>query len=242
MARWLGIGSLVLALAAGAAMALSGLGHRWGWWGFPLGFTILRWAAYAALGAAAVALTAAGLAWRAGDRRGAAFAVAGLIAGVTLSALPYHQVRLARSLPAIHDISTDLDDPPAFVAILPLRRGAANTADYGGPAVAALQRAGYPDIVPAVLALPPEQAFARVLAAARALGWTVVAADPAAGRLEAFDQTLWFGFTDDIVVRVTPAATGSRVDVRSVSRVGKSDVGANARRIKRFLARVNAGT
>jgi len=78
----------------------------------------------------------------------------------------------------------------------------------------------------------------RALAAARASGWAIVAADSAAGRIEATATTAWFGFKDDVVVRVAPEGTGSRVDVRSVSRVGKSDVGANARRIREYLERV----
>jgi uncharacterized protein (DUF1499 family) len=68
--------------------------------------------------------------------------------------------------------------------------------------------------------------------------WEVVAADAAAGRIEATATTPWFGFRDDIVVRIVPADGGSRVDVRSVSRVGKGDLGVNARRIREFLGRL----
>ena len=90
--------------------------------------------------------------------------------------------------------------------------------------------------------LAPGPAFARALASARAMGWTLVAADSAAGRIEATATTSWFGFKDDIVIRVEPDPAGSRVDVRSVSRVGESDVGTNARRIRAYLARLaNAG-
>jgi uncharacterized protein (DUF1499 family) len=71
-------------------------------------------------------------------------------------------------------------------------------------------------------------------------GWTIVASDPATGRLEATDTTRWFGFTDDIVVRLTPWGTGTRVDVRSVARRGSADTGTNARRIRRFLAALQA--
>ncbi|CAA9298340.1 MAG: hypothetical protein AVDCRST_MAG11-645, partial [uncultured Gemmatimonadaceae bacterium] len=131
--------------------------------------------------------------------------------------------------------------PPAFVALRDRRPGATNPVEYGGPAVAAQQRAGYPDLAPAVLPVPPAQAVARAAAVARELGWTVVAVDPAAGRVEASDRTRWFGFTDDVVVRVAPQGTGSRVDVRSLSRVGGSDVGANARRVRAFLARLTGG-
>jgi uncharacterized protein (DUF1499 family) len=79
----------------------------------------------------------------------------------------------------------------------------------------------------------------KAIDAARALDWEIVASDAPAGRIEATATTMWFGFKDDIVVRVRPeAGGGSRVDVRSVSRVGQSDVGANAKRIREFIRRL----
>jgi uncharacterized protein (DUF1499 family) len=131
-------------------------------------------------------------------------------------------------------------DPPQLVATLPLRAGAENTAVYGGPKLAAEQKQGYPDIAPLALPVPPQAAFERAQRVAGDMGWQIVAADPAAGRLEATDTTAWFGFHDDIVVRIRPAGAGSRVDVRSVSRVGRSDIGTNAKRIRAFLARLAA--
>jgi len=150
------------------------------------------------------------------------------------------RLRSAGRVPPIHDITTDPDDPPRFVAVLPLRSRAPNSAEYGGAALAAQQRAGYPGLGPARLAPPPDQVFARAVEVAGALGWQIVAAVPAEGRLEATDRTRWFGFRDDVVVRVATDGTGTRVDVRSVSRVGRSDLGTNARRIRRFLAGLEA--
>jgi uncharacterized protein (DUF1499 family) len=158
--------------------------------------------------------------------------------GLGVAYLPWDWRQQARSVPPIHDISTDLTDPPAFVAVLPHRADAQNPATYGGPEVAAAQRKGYPDIQPLELATALEAAYARALAAAQAMGWELIAADAATARIEATATTLWFGFKDDVVVRVRPAATGSRIDVRSVSRVGKSDVGTNAKRIRAYLAKV----
>jgi len=86
--------------------------------------------------------------------------------------------------------------------------------------------------------VPPPVAFSRALEAAERMGWTLVANNPAEGRIEATDTTFWYGFKDDIVIRVTPAGAGSRVDVRSVSRVGRSDIGTNARRVRRYLAKL----
>jgi uncharacterized protein (DUF1499 family) len=171
-------------------------------------------------------------------RQGAWLPALGLLIGTAVFVVPLSHWERARQVPPIHDITTDTETPPAFVAILPLRAGAPDPVEYGGPAVAAQQKAAYPDIAPAVLALPPDQAFQRALAAARAMGWKLVAADEPDGRIEATATTFWFGFKDDVVIRLRPQGTGTRVDVRSVSRVGRSDLGTNAVRIRAFLARL----
>ena len=100
---------------------------------------------------------------------------------------------------------------------------------------------------PGLLKVPPKRAFEIAAAAARELGWEIVAEAPSEGRLEATDRTLWFGFTDDVVIRIrshlfvgSEVVDGSRVDIRSVSRVGLSDLGANARRVRAFLAKLTA--
>jgi uncharacterized protein (DUF1499 family) len=143
----------------------------------------------------------------------------------------------ARSVPPIHDISTDTEDPPQFVAVLPLRANAPNPPHYAGQDTAHEQRKAYPDIQPLVLAVPTQVAFNRARDVAQSLGWQIMGADAGAGRIEATATTLWFGFKDDVVIRVLPqGTTGSRIDVRSKSRVGRSDAGANALRIREFLA------
>ena len=224
----------LLALAAAVAVAASGFGARFALWDYRMAFQVLRWGAYAGLAIAAVAAIAAlvpraraGSRWRLGT----AAAI-----GIAAAALPLYWLHVARSVPPINDITTDTANPPAFVAILPLRASAPVPAAYPGEAAARLQRDGYPDLAPIVLAAPPAAAFARALAAARAQGWGIVAADAATGRIEAMATTPWFGFTDDVVVRVAADPAGSRVDVRSVSRVGRSDLGANARRIREYAA------
>ena len=116
-----------------------------------------------------------------------------------------------------------------------MRAGAPNTATYGGAELARTQSGAYPDLGPHRIDAAPARAFERALQAARAMGWEIVAADAAAGRIEATDTTFWFGFKDDVVVRVEADGSGSRVDVRSVSRVGASDVGTNAKRIRAYL-------
>ena len=71
------------------------------------------------------------------------------------------------------------------------------------------------------------------------MGWNIVAKDPSQGRIEATDTTFWFGFTDDVVIRITPMGSGARLELRSVSRVGVSDVGTNAARIRSFVKQFN---
>jgi uncharacterized protein (DUF1499 family) len=228
------IGFLLAVLAALAAV-LAGFGTRWELWHFRTGFVILGWAAYAGIAAALISLASAILTRPTTLRRGFLISIAGFVIGVLVFGVPWCYWRTAQRVPAIHDITTDTENPPHFVSILPLRRNAPNSSEYGGPDIAAKQRAAYPDLAPAMLSVPPEKAFERALTVARKMGWVIVDANAAEGRIEATDTTFWFGFKDDIVIRVAAADHGSRVDIRSVSRVGKSDVGMNARRIRKYL-------
>jgi uncharacterized protein (DUF1499 family) len=229
---------LALALVSGLALLLAGAGHRLGWWSFGTGFRVLRWAAYGGFAAALISTVGLVIAPLRAERRGMLRALAGLVIGLVVIGVPLSYLQTARSVPPIHDITTDTADPPQFETILPLRAQAPNPTTYGGPAVAAQQRAGYPDIAPADYPVDPETAFEVALAAARALGWTVVAMDEAGGRIEAIDRTFWFGFADDVVIRIRPTDAGSRIDVRSTSRVGVSDMGTNAARVRDFLAQL----
>jgi uncharacterized protein (DUF1499 family) len=231
----LGAGLLILSVFV---LLAAPLGYRSGV--VPLRFALQRllaWGVYLAIGAAVVSLIGLilTLVRPKEARRGLLLAAASLVIALVLIAIPA-RFRLGTPPPPIHDITTDMQDPPQYVAVLPLRAGAPNTTDYGGDRVAAQQREAYPDLQPAMLNVSPSQAFEHALAAAREMGWEIVAADAGAGRIEATDTTFWFGFKDDIVIRVRPAANqGSRVDVRSVSRVGVGDAGTNAKRIRAFL-------
>ena len=231
--------AVLLALGALCLLLASGPGTRLGWWHFGVGFALLRWGAYAGGAAAALALVA--LAWPRLRARSALLWLVLLAVGGAALALPLRFQQEARAAPPIHDITTDTADPPAFVALLARRAGAPNPPGHAGEAVAAQQRKAYPDIRPAVLAVPVPLAYARALDAVQGLGWELVAADAEQGRIEATATTFWFGFKDDVVIRVMPAPTsGSRVDARSKSRVGRGDAGANAARLREFLARVRA--
>jgi uncharacterized protein (DUF1499 family) len=217
---------------------LGSLGTRWAWWHFRIGFIIMLAAILCALIGIVLSIIGFIATRRSSLRSGRGSAIAGLLINLIVLGPPLSLIINGFRLPPIHDISTDTENPPAFVAILPLRKNADNPAEYGGPEVAAQQHKAYPNVRPAMLDVPPNQAFQRVLTTARAMGWEIVDTNPTEGRIEATARTFWFGFKDDVVIRITPSGSGSRVDVRSVSRVGTSDVGANAKRIEAFLKRL----
>lgn len=225
-----GLGIVIVSVLAAV---LSGQGTRFELWNFRVGLLIFKWSAYGGLVAAAVSLAGFVLSFRGGS--GMVSALVGIILGVVLAAVPAYWLEKTLRVPHIHDITTDTSDPPQLVAILPLRKNASNPPDYGGPQIAAQQIRAYPDITPLLLEMPPEAAFEMALAASRRMGWKIIDADRADSRIEAVDTTFWFGFKDDIVIRVKKEGQGSRVDIRSVSRVGISDIGTNANRIRRFF-------
>lgn len=230
--------ALSLAITAALMLVTAGFGTRLGLWPFSTGFVILKYGSYCGLLTSAIALAGIAASLRVGRFLGLVLAFAALAGGVTAFGIPYSWKLSAQKLPRIHDITTDINTPPQFVAVLPLRKDAPNPSEYGGAEIAAIQTRAYPDIKTLVLGLPPEKAHSLVLDTARRMGWKIVADVPAAGRIEATDTTFWFGFKDDIVIRITPAGDRSLVDVRSVSRVGISDVGTNARRIRDFLKKL----
>jgi uncharacterized protein (DUF1499 family) len=236
---YLGFALAVLALVS---LAVGPLGWRLGWWHFRFAFSwLMPIAAYGALVGAIVSLAA--LAFGRSGLSGSGLAVAGIgiVLGAIVAYVPWQYDRLRNRLPPIHDITTDTDNPPAFVAALQLRGAGANTVTYEGRELAKKQKAAYPDIAPVEVSLAPAEAFKRALDTAKGMaGWTVVDSDPATGRIEANETSRWFRFTDDVVIRVGATGVGSRVDVRSVSRVGRSDFGVNAGRIRAYTAALRA--
>jgi uncharacterized protein (DUF1499 family) len=225
-----------LAFLCALAAVAAGLGTHSELWHFRTGFTILTWAAYGALGAVVLGLV--GFVIDRSSWKAILLALLTVVLGSLVAGVPWQMKQRAQHVPPIHDITTDTQNPPMFVAILPLRSDAPNPAEYGGADIAAQQQKAYPDLRPLLLNIPPMEAFQKALEAAGEMGWQIVDANQEQGRIEATDMTLWFGFEDDIVVRVTPNDHGSRIDVRSVSRVGKSDVGKNASRIQEYLAKI----
>jgi len=203
-----------------------------------IAFAVLKWGAWTGLGVLFIALAGAWITRPGTRRRGFALTLAGVVLGAVAFGVPFAMLQNAKRLPPIHDITTDTENPPRFVAIVPLRIGSRNPVEYQGRNVSQQQRTAYPDIGPVTLAEPPDAAFKRALNAARDAGWQIVAAVPDERRIEATDTTMWFGFKDDVVVRVTPTDGKSRIDVRSVSRLGEGDLGKNAARIRAYLQRL----
>jgi len=229
---------LAIAAAALAMLLASGPGTRLGIWPWQAGLALLKWAVYTGCAAAAIALVLLLLSAVPRWRAGVWMPLLALCVALAAIAPPLILLGEARKVPPIHDISTDTVDPPAFEALAAERAKWPNGAAYGGAVVAAQQTRAYPDVKPLVVKADPRETMQRAIDAARAMGWEVVASDAASGRIEATARTFWFGFRDDVVVRIRPEGAGSRVDVRSVSRVGKSDIGTNAKRVREFLARL----
>jgi len=232
--------SFIAACVAAVVVASCGPLHRYLDVGVDVVISLFRYGFYVAAGAVALALATI-VPTRPGERRrGFVAAVLALIIGLCAAASPFTLFLQAVGAPRINDITTDTLDPPPMLVTLEMRRAEAVTAPaYPGQAFADLQHTAYPDIAPIMIDVPPSDAFKRVDAVAMSMGWDVVARAPNDGRLEAVATTRWFGFHDDIVVRIRPDGAGSRIDIRSKSRVGRSDLGVNARRIRAFAKMLN---
>lgn len=223
------LGILAAALAIGA-----GLGNRFYLWTFREGFAALGWIAYVGAGAAAISALGVVLAWKQG--RGALImALIGLVLGAAVAWIPY------QGQSTLPDVTTDTANPPVFVAAPEIRKKtrARTSTDYTAEK-AATQAKSYPDIKPVIVMVSPDVAFDKALAVVKAMGLEIIAADKPALRIEAADTTFWFGFKDDVVIRITPAPEGAPVDIRSTSRVGGRDGGTNAARVRNITAKIAA--
>jgi len=180
------------------------------------------------LGAVGLFLTRAG-----DDPFGRKNAITGMAAGLGLLAIVFAASSTGGDAPPINDITTDLEDPPAFAT-------GPDAPDYGGrdmsyPAeFVDVVRGAYPDLATIESDLPPDEAFARAIEAAEQVGWFITYKDREGGRFDAQERTALFRFVDDMTVRVRATSDGSEIDVRSKSRDGRGDLGANAKRIRRF--------
>lgn len=197
-------------------------------------------------------------------RRGglAVFALIATIAAGAAGYVPIKMKQLVEANPFIHDVTTDFENPPAIVAAAGEERK--NPPQYQGDApapglvngefvkdsgktVAEAQLDAFPDIQPLMVSATLEAATKAARAVLDEMGLQTLAEGPAGDapgsgwRIEAVATSFWFGFKDDFVVRLTPLPEGgTRVDVRSESRVGGSDLGANAARVRTFLKKLDA--
>lgn len=233
------ISSLLIIAGFVAVLMLAGAGPLYRLHILDLGqaFTVMRWAAY--VGAAAVVLSIAYMIWKRPRGLLLGLMLLATVAALVSFYLPYSQLQTARSVPPIHDITTDTSNPPEFIAIAPLRADAPNPVAYPGEETAEQQRQAYPDIETYITSAEPARVFDAALVVASEMGWQLVESDSAAGRIEATATTTWFGFKDDVVIRIQQENGQTHVDVRSKSRVGRSDVGANAERIRNFISNLD---
>lgn len=235
----------VLSFGALAAALIAAFGSGEEYWGFRAGFAVLRWSFFAAIAGAVLAFAGGLVAWRASPKlvlvNLLALAVAlGFVVFVAL------QVQAARAAPAIHDISTNLEDYPRFYRLRVRDDNLADIPDMGRPELAALpprerwraiHREHYGDIATVRVPWSVAETTERARDLAEERGWEIVTYDPAAGIVEAVDTSRFFRFKDNVIVRVRRAGdgSGSIVDMRSISRVGVSDLGVNAQRVRAFL-------
>lgn len=249
---WVLGAAVVLAALTPALFAIAALGVRFGLLSFKFGFATLAIGIgpLLALAGLAVGALALALALAVRPRKGAVVALASFLVPLFALGGLMGVRQQAAAYPPIHDISTDRANPPGFSEALTQERTAAgaNSLDLLGKRVPAtgrfgaaegrlsleLQAEAYPDVTPLTVGLPGQPAYDLALKTARDLGWRITREDPRGLTFEAQERSFWFGFTDDIVVRVTPGGDGSVIDIRSVSRVGVSDLGVNAARIRAF--------
>lgn len=245
--------ALVAGLIAVVFVGAPGPGYKFDIIPLGTGFQLLRYGAY--FGLAAGGLGAIGILARLISGHGAlSLALIGLVLGLAAVGFVENFRRQAAAVPPIHDITTDTENPPQFVAAIPAREafGAANPPEYVGDqpepgetgrTIREAQLAHYTDLGSVFIDADPGVAFAAVLGTVEDMGWELLEANTGEGRVEAVDTTFWYGFKDDVVIRVEPLPDGSvRVDVRSKSRVGVSDLGTNAQRIRDFFAALQTRT
>jgi uncharacterized protein (DUF1499 family) len=164
-----------------------------------------------------------------------AMILTGFLLTLLISATAIYWQYRAQSVPPIHDITTDIQSPPEVVAMTRLRADAPNPPEYAGEETAQQQREAYPNIQPLVVDEPVQEVIDEIVVLISAREWELVSINRKDGRVEATEELAWFGFKDDVVFRVTETDEGTRVDMRSKSRIGRSDVGVNADRIEQFL-------
>jgi len=246
--------ALLLAIAAPLSFMIGALGAKFGLWDYGFGLGTLSFKVGPILLALSLLFGVISVIF--------AFIIKprkGLLIGALAILIPLvgmAQIAKTRStvatLPFIHDVTTDTQDVPTFGDVIMTERAVTegvNSADYIGKRdsrdeelVSVLQTQAYPDIRSLVMDAPRDVAFGQALATAKSMGWEIKAENAAEGRVDATDTTFWYGFKDDVTIRLRDSEGGGTiVDVRSLSRVGGSDIGKNADRVREYLEALKAG-
>lgn len=258
--RWINRLTLALIILVPLVFAVAAIGYKLGI--FDLGFAFGTLNQKVGLGLAALSgvfgIISLALAFIVAPRKGLVVGIVGLlIGGGAIGKLLATKKAVYVDLPFIHDVTTDTQDPPVFGKVVMNERAAVtgvNTTDYAGKTapifkdekpvgeklVSVLQTKAFPEIRPLVLSEPKDVVFGEALATAKSMGWIIKEEDLASGRIDATDKTFWYGFEDDVAIRLRDGKGGGTIiDVRSISRIGGSDLGKNAERVKEFLDRLS---
>lgn len=257
--KWVLRLSLALTILGPLIFAVAAIGHKLGLMSLSFSFGVLT----RGLGpkvlivSLIVAVVALILALIIKPKKGILIGVVGILIPVFGMGYALKVTNKAQSLPFIHDITTDTQDVPKFGAKILAERAAVkgvNTTQYAGETsfttdasgnrkealVSVLQTKGYPDIRSIVVSESRDEVFEKAKAVSKQMGWKIKASDAEIGTIEATDTTFWFGFEDDIIIRLRDSeGGGTLIDIRSLSRIGKSDIGKNAERIRSFLDKMN---
>ena len=201
------------------------------------GLAVLAVALMLALFALGLAVRAAVVIWRQGSRGNGQVFTGSLLAGLVL-AYPAYLTWTGSRLPALSDVSTDLDSPPTF-SISPKARAGRDNAVHDDPSAATrvAQRRGYPGLQPVILDVDPPEAFELVMRLVAARHWRVLEANApqgpsGIGHIDAVARSAVMAFPADVTVRIRAQAGQTRIDIRSASRLEPHDVGTNAARIE----------
>jgi len=224
---------LFISIVCLGSVVISIMGVRGDWIGIRSAFTTILYAAQAGVAILIAATVIFALAR--GDIRSQVKSGLAIVL-VLIPVIGHYGTQPAKTLGApLNDVSTNTINPPVFNAVIPLRPKGSNSIEYPGATAAARQTELFPDIAPIESSLSTDEAFKRALNIAKKMGWEIVAQDMSTGIIEAVASTPVFSFEDDVVIRILSAESGSIVDIRSHSRVGRGDRGKNAQRVSDFL-------
>lgn len=225
---------LLFSIICLGAVIISIMGVRGDWIGIRSAFTTILYAVQAGVAILIAATVIFGLAR--GDIKSQIKSGLAIIL-VLIPVIGHYATQPEKTIPGapLNDVSTDTINPPLFDAVISLRPQGSNSIEYPGAAAAARQQQLFPDIAPVKSSLSTEEAFKHALNIAQKMRWEIVSQDISTGIIEAVASTPVFSFEDDVVIRIQSAESGSIIDIRSHSRVGRGDRGKNAQRVREFI-------